>query len=102
MKALKQEIGIMQKLHQTNLVNLIEVIENGTYTKKNGTTYEALCIVLEFCAGGELFEYVANSGRFSEEVARAYFHQLITGLEYMHANNISHRDLKPENLLFDS
>jgi len=56
------------------LVNLIEVIENGTYTKKNGTTYEALCIVLEFCAGGELFEYVANSGRFSEEVARAYFH----------------------------
>lgn len=58
--------------------------------------------MLEYAAGGELFEYVANSGRFSEEVARAYFHQLINGLEYMHNNNISHRDLKPENLLFDS
>lgn len=101
MKTLKHEISVMQKLNHPNLVNLVEVIPNGTYTKKNGSNYEALGIILEYCAGGELFEYVANSGRFSEEVARTYFHQLIDALEYLHNNNIAHRDLKPENLLFD-
>lgn len=49
----------MQQLNHPNLVNLVEVVSDGTYTKKNGDTYKALGIVLEYCAGGELFEYVA-------------------------------------------
>ena len=31
-------------------------------------------IALELAEGGELFEYVANCGAFSESVARTYFH----------------------------
>jgi serine/threonine protein kinase len=31
-------------------------------------------IVLELAQGGELFDFVANSGRFNEKVARTYFH----------------------------
>jgi serine/threonine protein kinase len=40
--------------------------------------------------------------RFSEGVARRYFQQLITAVEYCHSLNIVHRDLKPENLLLDA
>jgi len=32
---------------------------------------------MELVPGGELFEYVADSGRFSEEAARTYFRILI-------------------------
>jgi len=56
--------------------------------------------VIEYCEGGELFDYVEIGG-FSEIVARTYFHQLLEGLDYLHKNGVAHRDLKPENLLFD-
>jgi serine/threonine protein kinase len=58
-------------------------------------------IVLELATGGELFDYVAIGGRYSEEVCRFYFRQLIDGLYYVHSNGVTHRDLKPENLLYD-
>jgi len=59
-------------------------------------------IVLELVNGGDLFDFVCNSGRFSEDVARYYFTQLMDALDYMHSNNCTHRDLKPENIMLDS
>jgi serine/threonine protein kinase len=59
-----------------------------------------MAIVMEYAGGGELFEYVANTGRFTEPVARTYFHQMVEALEYIHNQGIAHRDMKPENLLF--
>jgi serine/threonine protein kinase len=41
-------------------------------------------IVLELALGGELFDFVANSGRFEEPVARYYFKQILEGLDYVH------------------
>ena len=37
----------------------------------------------------------------SEEQARRFFQQLISGIEYSHRLKIVHRDLKPENVLLD-
>lgn len=69
------------------------------YTKSDGTKYECCVIILEYAAGGELFDYVADSGRFEEKVARSYFGQLMNGLFHVHQMGFVHRDLKPENLL---
>jgi len=101
LKNLQKEIAVMSSLSHPNIVNLIEFIESAEYVKKNGLKYKVLAIVMELVPGGELFEYVADSGRFSETVARTYFHQLVETLEYCHNQGITHRDLKPENLLFD-
>ena len=49
-----------------------------------------------------MFDYVANTGRFSEKSARYYFKQLLSGLGYCHRKGIAHRDIKPENILVDS
>jgi len=59
-------------------------------------------MALEVCSMGELFDFIAQTGRFSEPVARYYFSQLLDGLEYMHNKGMSHRDMKPDNVLFDS
>ncbi|KAF5936552.1 hypothetical protein HYC85_024058 [Camellia sinensis] len=43
-----------------------------------------LAIVMEYAAGGELFERICNAGRFSEDEARYFFQQLISGVSYCH------------------
>jgi len=60
-----------------------------------------LCIVMEYAAGGELFDRIAAAGRFSEEEARYFFQQLIAGVSYCHQSGVCHRDLKLENTLLD-
>ena len=34
-------------------------------------------------------------------VARVYFQQLISAIDFCHSRGVYHRDLKPENLLLD-
>ena len=41
-------------------------------------------IVMEYASGGELFEFVKRSNRLSEDAARFFFQQLISGVDYCH------------------
>jgi carbon catabolite-derepressing protein kinase len=86
----KREISILSRLQHPHIVRLFEVL--ATKTK--------VYFVLEFAKGGELFAKVAK-GRFSEDLSRRYFQQLISAVGYCHARGVFHRDLKPENLLLD-
>ena len=49
-----------------------------------------------------MFDFISESGRFSEPVARYYMHQFMNGLKHCHDAQITHRDLKPENIFLDS
>lgn len=51
--------------------------------------------MLEYAAGGELFDFVAETGRFSEKVTRYYFIQIMSGIHHMHDKGYAHRDIKP-------
>ena len=56
---------------------------------------------MEYCSGGELFDYISEEQKLSEIESCRFFHQIIHGLDYLHKLNIVHRDLKPENMLLD-
>lgn len=99
-KFISNEIETLSKINHPHIVNLIEFLPNVDYVKKNGTVKKVTAIVLELAPGGEIFEFLFRTGRFSEEVSRFFFHNLIESLEYVHGQGYSHRDLKPENLLF--
>lgn len=43
-----------------------------------------LGIAMEYAAGGELFERIVRAGRFSEDEARYFFQQLVSGVDYCH------------------
>jgi len=89
----RKEISIMKVLqHHPNVVKLYEVMESESY----------VYIVLELVTGGELFDKIIKAKKFEEDVARRYFQQIISGLDYCHINGVAHRDLKPENVLLDS
>jgi serine/threonine protein kinase len=94
------EVQAMAVLEHENIIKQIE-FGVGTYEKTSGKTLEVQYIVLELAIGGELFDFVAISGRFTEPYARYFFKQFISGLQYCHEQGIAHRDLKPENLLLD-
>jgi len=60
-----------------------------------------LHLVLEFCAGGELFLLITKNRRFAEPIAKFYFAEILLSIEHLHSQNIMYRDLKPENVLID-
>jgi serine/threonine protein kinase len=60
-----------------------------------------LVVIMEYASGGELFAYVQQSGRLTEDASRFFFQQLITAVEYCHNSGVYHRDLKLENALID-
>ena len=64
-------------------------------------TEDKIFMVLEYCPGGELFDYIVAKDRLSESEARFFFRQIISALAYIHSKGYAHRDLKPENLLLD-
>ena len=54
-------------------MNLVEYNKEGVIERSNGDKENVIYIVLELATGGELFDYVATTGRFSEPIARFYF-----------------------------
>ncbi|XP_027191011.1 serine/threonine-protein kinase SRK2E isoform X2 [Cicer arietinum] len=87
----QREIINHRSLRHPNIVRFKEVILTPTH----------LAIVMEYASGGELFERICNAGRFSEDEARFFFQQLISGVSYCHTMQVCHRDLKLENTLLD-
>ncbi|XP_060168182.1 CBL-interacting serine/threonine-protein kinase 25-like [Lycium barbarum] len=90
MEQIIREISIMRLVRHPNIVELKEVM----------ATKQKIFVVMEYVKGGELFAKVAN-GKLKEDVARKYFQQLISAVDFCHSRGVYHRDLKPENLLLD-
>lgn len=88
----KLEIEAMKNLSHQHICRLYQVIETSTQ----------IFMVIEYCPGGELFDYIIAKDRLSEEETRVFFRQIVSAIAYVHSQGYAHRDLKPENLLIDA
>ena len=62
---------------------------------------DKLYMVLEYMKGGELFHWLRQAKRFTEDRAKLYGAEILLALAHLHSHDIVYRDLKPENILMD-
>ncbi|ONI09970.1 hypothetical protein PRUPE_4G021300 [Prunus persica] len=90
---IKREIQIMQ--HLSGQPNIVEI--KGSYEDRY-----SVHLVMELCAGGELFDRIIAQGQYSERAAAAILRDIVNVVHICHFMGVLHRDLKPENFLLSS
>ncbi|MCO5588008.1 hypothetical protein L7F22_041962 [Adiantum nelumboides] len=87
----RREVQIMH--HLTGQPNIVEL--KGAYEDKY-----SVHLVMELCAGGELFDRIISKGKYTEKAAASLFRTVVQVIQTCHSLGVMHRDLKPENFLF--
>ena len=62
---------------------------------ENGYLY----LIMDYCPGGDLMNYLIEKECLNEEEARFYIAEIILCVHSLHKINCIHRDLKPDNIL---
>ncbi|XP_061458259.1 serine/threonine-protein kinase ULK1 isoform X2 [Rhineura floridana] len=86
---LGKEIKILKELKHENIVALYDFQEmaNSVY------------LVMEYCNGGDLADYLHSMRTLSEDTIRLFLQQIAGAMKVLHSKGIIHRDLKPQNIL---
>ncbi|KAM3939923.1 serine/threonine-protein kinase ULK1 isoform 1-T1 [Leptodactylus fuscus] len=86
---LGKEIKILKELKHENIVALYDFQEvaNSVY------------LVMEYCNGGDLADYLHTMRTLSEDTIRLFLQQIAGAMKMLHSKGIIHRDLKPQNIL---
>ncbi|XP_075024204.1 serine/threonine-protein kinase ULK1 isoform X5 [Calonectris borealis] len=56
-------------------------------------------LVMEYCNGGDLADYLHTMRTLSEDTIRLFLQQIAGAMKMLHSKGIIHRDLKPQNIL---
>ncbi|KAF1755455.1 hypothetical protein GCK72_022024 [Caenorhabditis remanei] len=89
---LAKEIKILRdltKIKHENVVGLLKCSE----------TPKDVYLVMEFCNGGELAQYLDMKSTLDEETIQHFIIQIAQALQTMNKMGIVHRDVKPHNIL---
>ncbi|XP_075607389.1 serine/threonine-protein kinase DCLK2 isoform X2 [Balearica regulorum gibbericeps] len=86
---IENEVSILRRVKHPNIIMLIEEMD----------TPAELYLVMELVKGGDLFDAITSSTKYTERDGSAMVYNLASALKYLHGLNIVHRDIKPENLL---
>ncbi|XP_016352431.1 serine/threonine-protein kinase DCLK3-like [Sinocyclocheilus anshuiensis] len=86
---IQNEIALLRSLEHPRLIQLFRSHHTDTH----------VYLLMELVTGGDLFDAITQSGRFTEPSAACMIRDISQALEYVHSKSIAHRDIKPENLL---
>nr|AML76648.1 putative LOV domain-containing protein [Lupinus polyphyllus] len=105
MKAMEKSVMLNRnKVHRACIEREIISLLDHPFLPTLYTSFETsthVCLITDFCQGGELFALLDKQPMkiFNEDSARFYAAEVVIGLEYLHCLGIIYRDLKPENIL---
>ncbi|PWA90495.1 parvalbumin, Protein kinase-like domain protein [Artemisia annua] len=86
----RREVQIMHHLAEhPNVISIKGAYEDAV----------AVHLVMELCAGGELFDRIIQRGHYTERKAAELTRTIVGVVEACHSLGVMHRDLKPENFL---
>ena len=92
-----QEVKVLLSCHHDGIVGYHDF-----FLDTDSDENIVICLVMELCDAGDLWEKIANARRSHTSLEPAlvagYTLQLVAALRYLHARNILHRDIKPENV----
>ncbi|KAI0399189.1 kinase-like protein [Xylaria palmicola] len=88
---LAREIHHHRQFVHPHIARLYEVI----------VTESLVWLVLEYCPGDELYNYLIKHGPLPVDKVQKTFTQLVGAVSYVHQQSCVHRDLKLENILLD-
>lgn len=89
---INHEYGLLKSFDHPNIVNI--------YSKFSIEENE--CLMIEYCAGRNLFEKIRKHGYLKPPRLYSYCYQLISAVWYLHQHSIAHGDIKLENILVKS
>ncbi|KAL4975750.1 hypothetical protein BDW66DRAFT_64379 [Aspergillus desertorum] len=93
----KEDTNLAREIHHhrqflhPHIARLYEVI----------VTEKLVWLVLEYCPGDELYNYLLRNGPLPIDKVKKIFTQLVGAVSYVHSKQCVHRDLKLENILLD-
>lgn len=91
--ALMREVDIYLQMDHCNVARLLQVYDE----------VDDVYLVMEYCAGGSLFDIIQERGKLSEQTAAETMRQVLNAVNYCHSHprgKVCHHDLKPENFVY--
>nr|AML77984.1 putative LOV domain-containing protein [Dicranum scoparium] len=105
MKAMDKSVMMHRnKVHRARAERDILAILDHPFLPTLYSTFQTqthVCLITDFCPGGELFLLLERQPRkvFTEDAVRFFAAEVVIALEYLHCVGVVYRDLKPENVL---
>lgn len=116
---IENEVAVLRKVKHPNIIMLIEEVDTsselylvmelvkvalmlqqrGQGSIRASYFFVSCCSALTLVQGGDLFDAITSSAKYTERDASVMVYNLAGALKYLHSINIVHRDIKPENLL---
>lgn len=113
---IENEVAVLRRVKHPNIIMLVEEVDTPselylvmelvkvqkTHCSCSFPQLNIVCLLpqfLLFLQGGDLFDSITSSTKYTERDASIMIYNLAGALKYLHSMNVVHRDIKPENLL---